>query len=176
MNAKYGNSGENNIQQVQVEVHAEDVESNGGKSSLELNEEHVTIDSIKCSVYTGVNLDSNVSKSPIKCKECASTSTDCSDGSAVNPTGQSMSGLNLANSVNNLNGTDENNEHGKVNGSKDGSGREGVKKEPGDLGKKVTPSRSKNHDSVKSVEESTSPLGTSKEHEKNAADNGENVV
>ena len=84
-----------------------------------------------------------------------------------------MSGPNLANSVNNLNGTDENNEHGKVNESKDGSGREEVKKEPGELGKKVMPSRSKNHDSVKSVEESTSPLGTSKEHEKNAADNGE---
>ena len=31
LNAKYGNSGENNIQQVQAEVHAEDVESNGGK-------------------------------------------------------------------------------------------------------------------------------------------------
>ena len=137
MNARYGNSGENNIQQVQAEVHAEDVESNGGKSSSELNEEHVTIDSIKCSVYTGENLDSNVSKSPIKCEECASTSTDCSNGSAVNHTGQSMSGLNLANSVNNLNGTDENNKHSKVNESKDGSGREGVKKETGELDKRL---------------------------------------
>ena len=63
-----------------------------------------------------------------------------------------------------------------MNESKDGSGREGFKKEPGESGKKVMPSRSKNHDLVKSVEESTLPLGTFKEHEKNAADNGENIV
>ena len=119
--------------------------------------------------WTDKSRDSNDSESPIKGKEHAST--DCSNGSAVNHTGESISGLTLANSVNNLNATDENNEHGEVNESKDGSGR-GVKKEPGESGKMGTPSRSKNYDLVKSVEESISPLGTAKEHAKNAADNG----
>ena len=183
LNAKNDNSGENsgeskfdNLQKVQAEVHAEDVESNGEKSSSAGNEEHVTGDSKDCSDDTGENHDSNDSQSPIKGKEHASI--DCSNGSAVNHTGESMSVISdmsfptLADSVNNLNATDENNEKGDVNESKDGSGREVVKKEPRESGKKSTPSRSKKHDSVKSVQESTSPLGTAKEHAKNAVDNG----
>ena len=95
--------------------------------------------------WTDKNHDSNDSQRPIKGEEHAST--DCSNDSVVNHTGESMSGPTLANSVNNLNGTDENNEHSDVNESKDGSGR-GVKKKPGESGKKGSLSRSKNHDSV----------------------------
>ena len=137
MNSKKDNSGENsgdgkfdNFQQVQAEVHAEDVESNGEKSSLAGSEEHVTGDSIECSDDTGENCDSNDSQSPIKGEEHAST--DCSNGSAVNHTGESMSVISdmsfptLAYSVNNLNATDENNEKGDMNESKDGSHREAV--------------------------------------------------
>ena len=85
-----------------------------------------------------------------------------------------MSGLTDVISFDNLNATGENNENGDVNESKDSSVREAVKKSlqkrPNKSDEKGTPSRSKNHDLVKSVEESTSPLGSAKEHARNAAD------
>ena len=83
-----------------------------------------------------------------------------------------MPGLMEVISFDNLYATGENNENGNVNESKDSFVREAVEKfiQNRPNNKKGTPSRSKNHDSVKSIEESTSPVGSAKEDAKSAAD------
>ena len=129
--------------------HAKNAEASEWKCRSAGNQECKTNDPMNYSDGAGDNHDCSDSQSPILDEK--HSSTDCLNGSVIYADEgisviSNMSGLMPADSVDNLNTTDENDT------------------------KKSMASTNENHDSFKSEQESTPPVGTAKEHAKDAED------
>ena len=120
----------------------------------------MTGDWIECSDRTDKKCVFNDSQSLFMSEK--HESGESSKDSDVNFVKLDMPGLTEVISFDNLYATGENNENSNVNESKHSFVREAVEKsiQKRPNNKKGTPSRSKNHDSVKSIEKSTSPVGS----------------